>query len=145
MKKIVLLNGSPHAHGCTAALAEAVVKSAEVQGAVVKSYYLNGMNIRGCQGCFQCAETGRCVQEDDMQPIYDDILEADGIILASPVFMWSMCAQLKTAGTDFSRSAAGSYKRSEAGQKGAALFTQGQRDTDMFRHYFEHVAETCSS
>ena len=97
MNKIVVLNGSPHVNGCTSALANEVVKSAEQMGAEVSSYHLNNMNIRGCQGCFKCMQTGRCAIQDDMQPIYDDIAEADGIVLASPVYMWSMSSQLKTA------------------------------------------------
>ncbi|NLA87995.1 MAG: flavodoxin family protein [Clostridiales bacterium] len=142
MKKIVVLNGSPHADGCTAALAGVVVKSAESQGALVKSYYLNGMRIRGCQGCFQCAETGRCVQTDDMQPLYENICDADGIILASPVYMWSMSAQLKTAVDRlFAFLRPGHTSALKPGKKVLLLFTQGQKDTDMFRHYFEHVGK----
>lgn len=140
MKNIVLLNGSPHERGCTAALAGEVVKSAETHGAAVKSYDLNSMNIRGCQGCFQCAATGRCVQMDDMQPVYDDILDADGIILASPVYMWSMSAQLKTAVDRlFAFLRPGHTSVLKPGKKVLLLFTQGQKDTDMFRQYFEHV------
>lgn len=142
MKKIVLLNGSPHENGCTAALAAAVVKPAQAQSTQVKLYYLNGMNIRGCQGCFKCSETGRCVQLDDMQPIYDTILEADGIILASPVYMWSMSAQLKTAVDRlFAFLRPGHTSVLKPGKKVLLLFTQGQKDTSMFRHYFEHVGK----
>ena len=142
MKKIVVLNGSPHEHGCTSALAEEVRKSAEKQGAEVKSHFINGMNIRGCQGCSKCGETGRCVQTDDMQPIYDDIIAADGIVLASPVYMWSMSSQLKTAVDRlFAFLRPGHTSALKPGKKVLLLFTQGQRDTDMFRHYFEHVGK----
>jgi multimeric flavodoxin WrbA len=142
MKKIVVLNGSPHEDGCTSALAGEVVKSAGAQGAAVQSYFLNAMNIRGCQGCFKCAETGRCVQMDDMQPVYDDIIEADGIILASPVYMWSMSAQLKTAVDRlFAFLRPGHTSVLKPGKKVLLLFTQGQKDTSMFRHYFEHVGK----
>ncbi len=160
MNKIVVLNGSPHADGCTAApsatwaprparpswctaaLAGKVVKSAEGQGALVKSYYLNGMRIRGCQGCFSCGETGRCVQKDDMEPVYADIRDAGGIVLASPVYMWSMSAQLKTAVDRlFAFLRPGHASVMKPGIKVLLLFTQGQKDTDMFRHYFEHVGK----
>lgn len=142
MKKIVVLNGSPHEHGCTAALTGEVMKSAEKQGADIKSYYLNGMNIKGCQGCFKCAESGRCVQQDDMQPVYDAIYEADSIVLASPVYMWSMSAQLKTAVDRlFAFLRPGHTSALKPGKKVLLLFTQGQKDTNMFRHYFEHVGK----
>jgi multimeric flavodoxin WrbA len=140
MKKVVVLNGSPHENGCTSALIEEVRRSAEKQGAAVKAYYLNGMNIRGCQGCFKCKETGRCVQADDMEPVYDDIIDADGIVLASPVYMWSMSAQLKTAVDRLYAFLRPGYASAlNPGKKVLLLFTQGQRDTEMFRHYFEHV------
>jgi multimeric flavodoxin WrbA len=142
MKKIVLLNGSPHENGCTSALAGAVVKSAEAAGSAVQMYYLNALNMKGCQGCFKCAVTGRCVQTDDMQPIYDAIAEADGIILASPVYMWSMSAQLKTAVDRlFAFLRPGHTSALKPGKRVLLLFTQGQKDTDMFRHYFEHVGK----
>jgi multimeric flavodoxin WrbA len=142
MKKIVALNGSPHQQGCTSALLGAVTAAAGKQGAEVCQYFLNNLNIRGCQGCFRCTETGRCVQQDDMQPIYDDIAACDSIILASPVYMWSMSSQLKTAVDRlfaFLRPGHGSALK--PGIKVLLLFTQGQPDRDMFRHYFEHVGK----
>jgi multimeric flavodoxin WrbA len=142
MMKVVVLNGSPHEHGCTAALAEEVIKALQKHGAEVCSHYLNGMNIKGCQGCFQCMETGRCVTIDDMQPIYDEIAEADGIVFASPVYMWAMSAQLKTAVDRLFAFLRPEHKSAlSPGKKVLLLFTQGQKDTDMFRHYFEHVGK----
>jgi multimeric flavodoxin WrbA len=142
MKNIVVLNGSPHVNGCTSALAGRVAEAAGQRGAAVKSYFLNELNIKGCQGCFGCQKTGRCVIQDDMQPIYDDIAEADTVVLASPVYMWSMSAQLKTAVDRlfaFLRPGHGSALK--PGIKVLLLFTQGQKDTGMFRHYFEHVGK----
>jgi multimeric flavodoxin WrbA len=142
MKNIVLLNGSPHEHGCTAALADAVEAAARPSGAKVTRYFLNDLNIRGCQGCFSCAETARCVQNDDMQPIYDDIRVCDGLVLASPVYMWSMSSQLKTAVDRlFAFLRPGRGTALKPGIKVLLLFTQGQQDTGMFRHYFEHVGK----
>lgn len=142
MKKVVILNGSPHENGCTAALAEQVCKSMQELGAEVYAHYLNGMNIKGCQGCFQCMESGRCVTMDDMQPIYDEIADADGIVFASPVYMWSMSSQLKTAVDRLFAFLRPEHRSALApGKKVLLLFTQGQKDTDMFRHYFEHVGK----
>lgn len=142
MKKIVVLNGSPHEHGCTSSLADAVITAAQKQGAEVESYFLNSMKIKGCQGCFKCMETGRCVTLDDMQPIYDDIASADGIVLASPVYMWSMSSQLKTAVDRlFAFLRPGHTSALSPGKKVLLLFTQGQKDTLMFREYFEHVGK----
>lgn len=142
MKKIVILNGSPHKSGCTAALIDAVAEALIANGAEISSFYLNGLQMRGCQACYKCTETGRCVQADDMQPIYDAITAADGIILASPVYMWSMSAQLKTAVDRlFAFLRPGHTSVLKPGKKVLLLFTQGQKDTKMFRHYFEHVGK----
>ena len=145
MKNIVVLNGSPHEHGCTAALADKVIQSAEQMGADVKAYHLNNLNIRGCQGCFKCMETGRCAIEDDMQPIYDDIAEADGIVLASPVYMWSMSAQLKTAVDRlFAFLRPGHGSALQPGKKVLLLFTQGQKDANMSATILTMSEKTCS-
>jgi multimeric flavodoxin WrbA len=142
MKKIVVLNGSPHPHGCTSALAEKVVKAAEQQGAEVVIYHLNSLNIKGCQACFACRGTGRCATRDDMQPIYDDIAQADGIVLASPVYMWSMSSQLKTAVDRLFAFLRPEHRSAlTPGKKVLLLFTQGQKDTGMFRQYFDLVGE----
>lgn len=142
MKKIVVLNGSPHFNGCTAALTDHVVRSAEQEGAEVISHFLNALSVKGCQGCFKCQETGRCVTQDDMQPIYDDIAAADGLVLASPVYMWSMSSQLKTVVDRlFAFLRPGHTSALKPGIKVLLLFTQGQRATNMFLPYFEHVGK----
>jgi multimeric flavodoxin WrbA len=53
------------------------------------------MNIMPCQNCGGCEETGTCVYEDDMSQVYEAIRTADRIILASPVFFFSVSAQAK--------------------------------------------------
>jgi multimeric flavodoxin WrbA len=140
MKKITLLNGSPHAQGCTTALAEKVAAAAECSGAAVTSFFLNSMRIQGCQGCFQCQKTGRCAVQDDMQLIYDALADSDAVVLASPVYMWSMSAQLKAPVDRLFASLRPEHQSAlKPGIKVLLLFTQGQPDTEMFRHYFEHV------
>jgi multimeric flavodoxin WrbA len=142
MKKIVVLNGSPHQGGCTAALVEKMSGAAERDDAEVTRYFLNDLSMKGCQGCFRCQQTGRCAVLDDMQPIYDALLEADALVLASPVYMWSMSAQLKTAVDRlFAFLRPGHTSALRPGIKVLLLFTQGQKDTGMFRHYFEHVGK----
>ncbi|MDQ7092495.1 flavodoxin family protein [Desulfosporosinus sp. PR] len=140
MKKIIVLNGSPHEHGCTSALVDEVIKGTGNHGAEVKFYYLNGMNIKGCQECRACTEKGRCVQQDDMQEIFDEIASADGIVFATPVYMWQMSAQLKTAVDRLLPFLRPGYTSSlEKGKKVLLAITQGRSDTSFFRHYFEHV------
>jgi multimeric flavodoxin WrbA len=145
MKKIIALNGSPREQGSTAALVDAVLKAAGQQGAEVKSYYLNGMKIRGCQACYACKAEGRCVLNDDMQQLYGEIAGADGIIFASPVYMWQVTAQLKAAVDrlfPFLKRDYSSYLT--PGKKVLLAVTQGQPNPDMFRDYFAGMGKMLS-
>ena len=67
-KRIVILNGSPRRQGNTSALVRAFTQGAESAGHTVTEFFLDGMDIRGCKGCFG-GHSGRecpCVQKDDM-------------------------------------------------------------------------------
>ncbi|KPU44889.1 iron-sulfur flavoprotein [Oxobacter pfennigii] len=142
VKKIVALNGSPHKQGKTASLIDEVIKVAREQGAEVKSYHLNGMKIKGCQGCYSCRVKGRCVLQDDMQVLYDEIESADSIILGTPVYMWQMSAQLKLAVDRFMPFLGAGYRTNLApGKKVLIAVTQNRPDTSMFYHYFEHMGK----
>jgi multimeric flavodoxin WrbA len=52
--------------------------------------------IHYCKGCYACGGNGDCVQKDDMSQILDKMIAADVIVLATPVYFYTMCAQLKT-------------------------------------------------
>jgi multimeric flavodoxin WrbA len=93
--KVLAFNGSPRKGGNTQILLLEAVKGAREQGAEVTVYDLNWMNIRPCQHCGGCADTGRCVIPDDMQTLHRDIRTADRIILASPIFFFGVSGQTK--------------------------------------------------
>jgi len=95
-KKIVVLKGSPREQGNSSALADEAARGALEAGAKVESFYLHGMDIRPCDGCDFCKETGVCVVKDDMQGLYTKLEEAHAIVLASPVYWFTYSAQLKT-------------------------------------------------
>jgi multimeric flavodoxin WrbA len=142
MKKIVALNGSPREHGSTAALVNEVIKAAGEYDAEVKSYYINGMNIKGCQSCYACKTEGRCVLQDDMQELYGEIASAAGIIFATPVYMWQMTAQLKLVVDRLYPFLKPDYSSYLApGKKVLLAVTQGRPDTSVFYHYFEHMGK----
>ena len=98
-KKIVILNGSPRKTGNTSALAAAFAKGAERAGHTVTAFWLSGMEIRGCRGCFggHSSKECPCVQKDDMAQIYPAVKECDVVVLASPLYYWDMSGQLRTA------------------------------------------------
>lgn len=98
-KDILILNGSPRKKGNTAMLCDAFTNGAQEAGHVVTRFDLQTMDIRGCLGCMKggkdCASP--CVQKDDMGKIYPTYVKADIVVLASPLYYWSVSGQLKTA------------------------------------------------
>lgn len=98
-KKIIILNGSPRKTGNTSALVSAFIEGAEKKGHIVSEFFLDEMNIHGCKGCFGGGKNPEspCVQKDDMDKIYPVYKEADVVVLATPLYYWSISGQLKCA------------------------------------------------
>ncbi len=96
-KRVVVLLGSPRKKGNSTALAKQIIHGAESTGAVVESVYLNGLDIKPCQGCYACQkpDSSGCVVDDDMQAVYPKLQAADRWVIASPVYWFSMSAQTK--------------------------------------------------
>ncbi|MBR0091106.1 MAG: flavodoxin family protein [Lachnospiraceae bacterium] len=98
-KKIMIMNGSPRKSGNTSALIEAFTKGAEEAGNEVTAFHLSSMKINGCLGCWQGGKDPDhpCSQRDDMEQIYPCYREADVVVLASPLYYWSISGFLKNA------------------------------------------------
>lgn len=98
-KKIVILNGSPRKAGNTAALTAEFTKGAIEAGNTVTEFFLDGMDIHGCKGCFggHSSRECPCVQRDDMKKIYPAVKECDVIVLATPLYYWNMSGQIRIA------------------------------------------------
>lgn len=97
--KITVLNGSPHLDGATADMISAFIRGAEEAGHTVTLFNTAHMNIHGCMGCDYCRnqEKGVCVQKDDMQKIYPEILSSEMVVFASPIYYFTLSAQLQAA------------------------------------------------
>ncbi len=94
--KLISLVGSPHGEkGNTAKLTKEVLKGAESMGAVNETIVLKGDTVAPCRGCDVCHVKGFCVQKDSFRDIVRKIVDADGLILASPNYIFSVSAQLK--------------------------------------------------
>ncbi len=93
--KVLGLFGSPRKGGNTEILLEEALKGAEREGAEIERLYLSDLKIAPCTECHGCDETGNCVILDEMQKIYPKLLEADIIILASPIFFYGVTAWAK--------------------------------------------------
>ena len=98
-KKIVILNGSPREKGNTSSLTAEFRRGAEESGNEVKEFFLAKMNINGCLGCWRGGKDPEhpCTQRDDMEKIYPAYREADVVVLASPLYYWSISGFLKNA------------------------------------------------
>ena len=95
--KIVCLLGSPREKGNSATIANRFCNSAAGLGAEVKTFILNNLEYRGCQGCMACkTRLDRCVQNDDLTEVLEAIRETDVLVLASPVYFYDISGQLKT-------------------------------------------------
>lgn len=93
---IVCLLGSPRAQSNSSAIAKRFTDTAEKSGAKVKTYTLNNLNYRGCQGCMACKGTlDKCVLNDDLAEVLDAVQQADVLVMASPVYYGEISSQLK--------------------------------------------------
>jgi len=97
--KILGISGSPRAKGNTDILVQEALKAASEMGADQKFIAISGKKIKPCNGCGTChteKSKGICsIKDDDVPRIYEALKEADGIIVASPVYFLSVTAQLK--------------------------------------------------
>lgn len=93
--KILGIVCSPRIGGNTELLVKEALNEAEKNGAEVEILRINDMHIQPCDGCESCHQTGECYIRDDMQKIYDKLLSADGIVLGTPVYLWSVTGQAK--------------------------------------------------
>jgi multimeric flavodoxin WrbA len=85
--KVLLINGSPHAHGCTRTALDIVAVELERNGIETEVVHVGHKDIRGCIGCYKCRELGRCVFNNDMvNEVAKKLEEADGLVIGSPVY-----------------------------------------------------------
>jgi len=88
--------GSPRKRGNTERLLDAALEGVRAEGGDASIFRLSELNIHPCRNCGGCAKTGKCVVlDDDMAAIYEKIRSADRIILASPIYFFSVSAQTK--------------------------------------------------
>lgn len=140
---ILALTGSPRKGGNTETLVKAIIEGAENKGANVNYYDLSQLSISGCRACMYCkSNDGNCAVKDDMIVILDHMLNADALILGSPIYMWQMSAQTKLfvdrlfalLNPDFS-------VKFKTSLPLVLAYTQGQVDTNMFKQYFDMNAK----
>ena len=136
-KNVLVLNGSPRTNGNTATLVDAFAEGAGQAGNDVVRFDVALMDIAPCRGCLGggAEVDSPCVQKDDMDAVYAAYRAADVVVLASPMYCWSVTAQEKAvldrlfalmeAGMRAAEAAA-----AEAGGKGCVLLMPAEEDTE---------------
>ena len=89
MSKVLLLNGSPHVHGCTATALDEMIKVFEEEGVETELIQVGIKDIRGCVACGTCSLKGKCVFDDLVNEVAAKFEKADGLVVGSPVYYGS--------------------------------------------------------
>ena len=94
-KKVLILSGSPRKDGNSDILCNEFMRGATESGNEVEKIRVAEKKIGFCTGCYACRNTGVCAIKDDMDEVMQKLIDADVIVLASPVYFYSIDAQLK--------------------------------------------------
>lgn len=95
-KHVLILSGSPREGGNSDLLCDEFMRGAKDAGHSAQKVFLRAQKIGYCTGCGVCNSTHACVQKDDMTEILEKMVRANVIVLATPVYFYTMDAQLKT-------------------------------------------------
>lgn len=95
-RKILVISASPRKGGNSDTLCDEFIRGAQEAGNGTEKVFLRDNKIGYCTGCGVCNSTHKCVQQDDMAAILDKMVKADVIVLATPVYFYTMDAQMKT-------------------------------------------------
>lgn len=88
--KVLLVNGSPHAKGCTYTALREVGKELEAANISTQVFQLGTKAVHGCTACHKCDELDRCIFDDAANKLAAEIRQADGVVLGSPVYYGSV-------------------------------------------------------
>ncbi|MBQ4599726.1 MAG: flavodoxin family protein [Clostridia bacterium] len=94
-KKVLILSGSPRKNGNSDILCDAFARGAMEAGHDVEKIRVAEKNIGYCRACYACRGTGECAIQDDMAEVMQKMIDCDVMVLASPVYFYSIDAQLK--------------------------------------------------
>ena len=98
MKKVIIISASPRQGGNSDSLCDKFMMGAKEAGHQVEKILLKDKNINYCTGCGFCVNNNytACSQNDDMNNIIEKVIKANVIVMATPVYFYTMCAQMKT-------------------------------------------------
>jgi multimeric flavodoxin WrbA len=138
--KLIALLASPHGQrGNTAGLLRLVLDGAEGEGARAEVIVLRGSTVLPCRGCDTCHKKGYCAQKDEFEAIKEKIIAADGLVLASPNYIYSVSAQLKAF---MDRCCGVVHCMGFWGKYGASVVTSGGSGEEHILGYMNHFLLT---
>lgn len=133
MARILAFSGSPRADGHSGRLLGELIKGAESRGAEVKVYDLNNPGLRGCQSCFACRAKPGCSVRDYLAPVYEEMADAAGVVLSSPIYFASISGQAKLwLDRMFPMLDGQSFLPRYPGKRAVTIFSQGDGNPDRF-------------
>lgn len=94
--KVLLINGSPHAGGCTFTALSEIAEALHGDGVNTDFFHIGAKPVSGCMACGSCAKTGKCVLDDKVNELADKALDYDGFIFGSPVYYAGISGGLKS-------------------------------------------------
>ena len=92
---VIGISGSPHRHGNTETLLDRFLEGAKDAGASVEKVVLKELAYSPCRGCNACHKTGNCIVQDDAIVLYERMMSADCVAVASPIYTMGITAELK--------------------------------------------------
>jgi len=95
-RKALVISSSPRKGGNSEILCDRFIAGAKEKGLETEKIFIKNKKINYCTGCGVCFEKGKCSQKDDMAEVLEKMIAADVIVMATPVYFYTMCAQMKT-------------------------------------------------
>lgn len=132
--KVILLNGSPHEKGSTAAMLKKLKEQLQKENIDSEILQIEDKNVRGCNGCGGC-ENGRCIIDDQVNVFLEKMEDADGLIIGSPVHYAGISGKLKCF-LDRAFFAGKSFRRKPAAAVVAARRAGASTALDQLHKYF---------
>jgi len=146
--KVLALQASPRKRGNTVTLARALLEGLRAGGVTqIREVFLHGADIRPCTNCDACLKKDGpfCVIEDDMQPLYRRFIEADLVVLATPIYWWCISAQLKLFVDRLYGLNCADHPERWRGKKLALVFTHQEEHpcsgAEIARKMFDEIAD----
>lgn len=128
---VVALVGSPRKGGNCDLLVEEVLRGAQQAGTTTSKFYLADLSISPCRACYSCMEKGECVIDDDMKLIYEACRQSKSWVIASPIYWFTVSAQLKACMDRWFALIGKDYKPRISPKRAIIILVCGDPDTEM--------------